>query len=390
MSDHDVKELGKHLDGKRMALLITGGIAAYKTPSLVRHFRQYGADVHAYVTPNACDFVAPKTLEWCSKNPVIKKLSSSSEHLEEYDAYVVAPATYNTIGKMASGIADNAVTATLASAMGRFTSVLVAPTMHGTMQNSIERENLEKLVKKGVEVIQPEYGNGKAELPKSHKIVVETIRYLSKSELKGKSMLITAGPTPGWIDNVRYITNRFRGRSGIAIADEAYMRGADVKLILGSSGIKAPKYIDTVVVRSYDEYYSQVMKSLEDNFDYSIFSAAVADYVPKEKRLGKVPSKGELKTIETKETEKVIEIVRKEFPELFMVTFKYEENLSPDKLEEIARNRVNEGYQIVVANRGEEMSDKKHHSIIVNKKGIAAKPSTKSETANALLNILER
>src|SRR3989344_4144220 len=225
--DLSVERIGNHLEGKSIALLITGGIAAYKIPSLARHFRQYGANVFAYMTPEAKEYVAERALAWACANPVVSDLSYQSEHLREsIGAYIVAPATYNSIGKFANGIADNAVTTAFASALGRLerkeTSILIAPAMHGSMQNSIYRKNLETLAEKGVRIIEPEYRMGKANLPGSHYIVVQTIRELSASSLKGKKILVTAGPTPGRIDDVRFVTNKFRGRLGINIAEEAY------------------------------------------------------------------------------------------------------------------------------------------------------------------------
>jgi len=252
--DQDIIRLGNHLDNKKIALFVTGSIAAYKTPSLVRHFRQYGAVVHVYLTEEAQKYVTEDSLEWASTNPVIAKLSAKAEHLYKFDAYVVAPATLNTIGHMADGKAGNAVTCTLASALGRLrqnsTFILVAPAMHGTLENNpAYQQNLQTLESYGVKIIKPEYKYGKANLPSSHNIVVETIRELSTSPLKQRRILVTAGPTPGRIDSVRLLTNRFKGRLGIEIANEAYMRGASVTLILGPSGIQQPTYLDVISIR---------------------------------------------------------------------------------------------------------------------------------------------
>ena len=391
--DLSVERIGNHLEGKSIALLITGGIAAYKIPSLARHFRQYGANVFAYMTPEAKEYVAERALAWACANPVVSDLSYQSEHLREsIGAYIVAPATYNSIGKFANGIADNAVTTAFASALGRLerkeTSILIAPAMHGSMQNSIYRKNLETLAEKGVRIIEPEYRMGKANLPGSHYIVVQTIRELSASSLKGKKILVTAGPTPGRIDDVRFVTNKFRGRLGINIAEEAYMAGADVKLIIGAAGIKPPSYLDTMIIRDFDGYYSAVMSELNKNpASVGIFSAAVADYIPTEAKKGKIPSRGALKSIPLKETPKVIKEVRRMFPELFMVTFKYEEGISKSGLEDIAKERIRQGYQLVVANRGEDMVNE-HNCMIVDSSGIIAEPSSKDQIARSILDII--
>lgn len=395
--DQGIVRLGNHLDGKRIALCIAGGIAAYKTPSLVRHFRQYGADVHVYVTQEGRRYVAEESLEWTSTNPVVTELSACAEHLYEFDAYVVCPATLNTIGQMADGKASNAVTTTLASALGRLsrgnTSVLVAPAMHGTMEdNPAYQQNLGKLKSFGVKVIAPQHKYGKANLPSSHTVVVETIRELSKSPLRGKNILVTAGPTPGKIDYERIVTSRFRGRLGMKIAEEAYMRGANVTLILGPGGIEAPPYLETIPIRDFYEYHSKVMDVIEQNpVDVGIFSAAVADYIPVEVFEGKIPSEGALESLRLKQTPKVVKEVRGKFPGLLMVTFKYEENISRKELEAIAQARVEEGYELVVANRGEDMNPQGDYGcIIVGKEGIIAEPSSRNECTMVLLDSLEK
>jgi len=395
--DRDVVCLGDHMNDNRIALCITGSIAAYKTPSLVRHFRQYGADVQVYLTREAEKYVTKDCLEWTSTNPVVTELSAKAEHLYQFDAYVVAPATLNTIGQMADGKASNAVTSTLAFALGRLkqgtASILVAPAMHGIMEtNPAYKDNIQKLKSYGVRVIEPTYKYGKANLPSSHNIVVETIRELSKSPLEEKTILVTAGPTPGKIDNVRLLTNRFRGRLGMAIAEEAYMRRANVKLILGPGGLKPPSYIDTILIRNFHEYYSKVMNVLEKNpIDIGVFSASVADYIPKEVFDGKIPSQDAIESIKLKQTPKIIKEVRRKFPDLYMVTFKYEEKTSIEELEKIAQNRVKQGYQLVIANRGEDMSPEgKYRGMIVDKKGVVGMSSSKKECATLLLDFLEK
>ncbi len=393
--DMDVEPLGKQLESKDIALLITGCIASYKAPSLIRHFRQYGANVYVYSTPDALEFVTEKALEWSSRNPVVTKLTSDSEHLREgLSAYVFAPATYDTIGKLANGVADNAVTTAFASALGRMekaeTEVLLAPAMHGSMENSIEKEGLEKLVAKGVKVISPIYKLGKANLADSHRIVVETIRAVSKSPLKGKKIMITAGPTPGKIDDIRYITNRFKGTLGVMIADEAYMRGADVQLIMGPGAAVPPKYINTIHVKDFEQYRSAVLDQLQKReYDVGIFSAAVADYIPEQVAEGKIPSGGAIKSIALKQTPKVIAEVRGKYPGLYMVTFKYEVGKSKEELLEIGRDRIARGYNMAVANRGEDMLNGKHLSYILDSNGVIAESTTKGENAFAILDALE-
>lgn len=361
LGDHDVRPEGRHLDGKRIALLICGGIAAMKVPMLARTLRKHGADVTAFVTQDALRYVTEDTLEWSTTRKVVSRLSADAEHLSDsapFDAYLLPQATYNTINKMAHGIADGVVTSTLASALGRMErghcAVLVCPTMHGTMHNSILTESLKRLDRMGVHIIPPREDYGKHNIPSDDVLVLEVCRATTKSPLRGRRFLITGGPTPVPIDNVRRIVNRFRGKLGIRIAEELQRRGADVLLVHGDGALQPPPFLPHTIARTYDEYRAAVHDNLADGSDWhaAIFSAAVADYQPKTTQSGKIPS-GQTLTLELEPTAKVIQEVREKHPELFMVTFKYQEQVSHDELMAIAGNRL-ETYQTVIANRGEE------------------------------------
>jgi len=172
LHDRAVSRQGDTLEGRRIALMVTGGIAALRTPITARALRKVGADVVAFASPEAFRYVGEEALAWATTAPVVTRLSPQAEHLSDaapFDAYLVAPATYNTIGKLTHGIADNALLATLASAIGRSergdAAVLVAPTMHGTMHNRILVDNLRRLRDIGVHVIPPKQEDGKDKLP---------------------------------------------------------------------------------------------------------------------------------------------------------------------------------------------------------------------------------
>jgi len=364
LGDHDVSLVGDHLAGKRVALMVTGGIAAFKAPLVARALRRQGADVVAFVSSEALRYVTEDTLEWSTVNPVVRRLTASAEHLSDaapFDAYLVAPATYNTLNKLAYGIADGVVTSSLASALGRLeqgeTKVLVAPTMHGSLHNSILTESLQRLDRLGVRVVPPREGYGKHNIPSEETLVSEVCREVSTSPLRGVRVLVTGGPTPVPIDAVRRITNRFRGRLGAEIALELHLRGAEVRLIHGDGAFRPPDYVPYRVARTYDEYVQAVTEELAAAPTAAgIFSAAVADYRPQRVLPGKTASGGALAHLELVPTEKVIGLVRQRYPDLFMVTFKYQEGLSHDELMAIGRQRLEglTGPGVVVANRGEE------------------------------------
>jgi phosphopantothenoylcysteine decarboxylase/phosphopantothenate--cysteine ligase len=172
LGDREVPRDGALLEGARVALLVTGGIAAFRAPGLARALRRQGAAVTAFATTEALRYVAREALEWATAQPVVVELSAAAEHLSDacpFDVYLVAPATYSVIGKVAHGIADTPVTATLASALGRAqagrAALLLAPTMHGSMHTTILEANLRTLHEAGCAIIPPRDAYGKHNLP---------------------------------------------------------------------------------------------------------------------------------------------------------------------------------------------------------------------------------
>jgi phosphopantothenoylcysteine decarboxylase/phosphopantothenate--cysteine ligase len=360
LGDRDVPRDGDHLAGRRVALLVTGGIAAYKAPLLARALRRQGAEVVAFVSSEGLRYVAREALEWATVHPVVAGLTAEAEHLSDaapFDAYLIAPATYNTINKLAAGVADGAVTAAAASALGRMargeTRVLVAPTMHGSLHNPILDASLEKLAGLGVRVVPPRADYGKHNLPDEAALVAEVCRAVSRSPLKGMRVLVTGGPTPVAIDAVRRLTNKFSGELGGRIAEELHLRGAEALLVHGAGRYQPPAHLPVRRIRSYDEYLEAVLDELAGGYATGVFTASVADYRPREVLPGKTPSGGALR-LDLVPTDKVIRRVRERFPALHMTVFKYEEGVDHERLIAIARERLAEGYQAVVANRGEE------------------------------------
>lgn len=397
LGDHDVPREGDQLAGRRVALLVTGGIAAMKAPSVARALRRRGAEVVAFLSAQGARYVTAETLEWSTTHPVVTRLTPAAEHLSDgapFDAYLVAPATYNTVNKIARGIADTAVTATIASALGRLesgtTRVLVAPTLHGSLHNSILTESLRRLQSMGVRVVPPREDYGKHNLPDEGALTAEVCRAVSRSPLVGRRILVTGGPTPVHVDNVRILTNRFRGTLGALVAEELHLRGAEAWLILGGGAHRPPAWVPHEIVPTYDDYRERVLAVLgEQRCAAGVFSAAVADYRPKQVLPGKTASGGALESIELVPTAKVIHEVRERHPDLHMITFKYEEGLSHEELMEVARRRVGEGYEAVVANRGEEMSPTEQVAWLLTGSGEPRRMETKPGIARVLAEYLE-
>jgi len=400
LKDRQIPLTGSHLSGKRVALLVTGSIAAYRIPDLIRDFRREGANVEVYITKSGLQYVAKDALEWCSQNRVIDSFSSTAEHLSDstpFDVFVIAPASYNSINKAALGIADSIVSATIAAAIGRMERngipVLFAPAMHGTMHNSILSQSMKKLIEMGATLIQPIQRHGKNNLCSSDLIVATTIRLLNKSLMSNSSLLITGGPTPVPVDSIRCLTTSFTGSLSIQIAKEAWLRGAKVKLILGKGSYSAPEYLNTLIADSYEEYKKYVSDYLlKKDVDWGIFSAAVADFAPETVFQGKISSKLKCLNLKLLPTSKLIDEVRKNFPKLKMITFKYEENISHEKLIEIVKKRFSKksSPQLIVANRREEFKkDGTQVAWLMEPKKKPQKFVGKEAIANAILDRIE-
>ncbi len=274
------------LDGKNILIGITGGIAAYKICELIRMYKRSGANVRVICTPNALNFVTKLTLQNLSQNEVgIEEFSISDfkpEHIsfaDEADIMVIAPATANTIGKVANGICDNLLTSVVCAFRK---PIIIAPAMNcGMWENTFVQENIRKLKSAGMCILEPEEGflacgyNGKGRLCSLDKIYDKTAELLnSKKKLTGKKFVITAGGTIEEIDSVRYISNYSSGKMGLALADYAFENGADVTLI---TTVSVHKPYSIIKVKSALEMKSAVENEF-DNADYIIMAAAVADY----------------------------------------------------------------------------------------------------------------
>lgn len=394
MGDHDVPRLSDRLAGKRVALLVTGGIAAMKAPELARGLRRHGAEVVAFASPDALLYVARQALEWATLGPVVTELTWRAEHLSDgapFDAYLVAPATHSTIAKMAQGIGDTVVTAALISALGRLeqgrAQVLVAPTMHGTMHNAQLVENARRLAARGVKLVAPRDAYGKHNLPETELLCIAVGRALSASKLAGRRIMVTAGPTPVPIDGVRRIVNRFRGRLGALVAEELVWRGAEAELVLGDGAWRPRAPIPVTIARTFDDYRDTVVARARSGVWAGVFSAGVADYRPRAAVAGKIPSGQAGLTLELEPTEKVIDLACAAAPGMHCVAFKYLEQVSEDELVRVAAKRLGRA-GLVVATRGEDTRGSAQRGLMVTEAGVAPVDG-KTAIANAIADHLE-
>jgi phosphopantothenoylcysteine decarboxylase/phosphopantothenate--cysteine ligase len=283
------------LKGKHIILGITGSIAAYKSAVLCRLLVSAGAEVKVVMTPLAKQFITPLTMATLSQNPILVDFFNpengewnSHVKLGEWaDLYLIAPATANTMAKMATGVADNLLLTTYLSAR---CDVAVAPAMDLDMYAHVATQrNMERLREDGVHIIEPGSGFlasglvGKGRMAEPQDIVkaVEAIFAEKKKSLEGKRFLVTAGATIEPIDPVRFISNHSSGKMGYAVAEALAERGADVTLVSGRTALDAPKGVERVDVLSAEQMYEACVSRFEQ-MDGAVMCAAVADYTPQE------------------------------------------------------------------------------------------------------------
>lgn len=281
------------LKGKTVVLAVSGSIAAYKIASLASALGKLHADVQVLMTQNATNFINPITFETLTGNKCLvdtfdRNFQYSVEHValaKRADVVLVAPASANVIGKIANGIADDMLTTTV---MACKCKKIISPAMNTQMfENPIVQDNLKKLEHYGYEVIQPAVGLlackdvGAGKMPEPETLLEYILREVAyEKDLKGKKILVTAGPTQEPIDPVRYLTNHSSGKMGYAIAKVCSMRGADVTLVSGKTAIKPPLFVDVVPVTTARDMYEAVTSRF-DQQNIVIKAAAVADYRPK-------------------------------------------------------------------------------------------------------------
>lgn len=306
------------LSGRTVVLGVTGSIAAYKIANLASSLVKKGANVHVIMTKNATNFINPITFETLTGNKCLvdtfdRNFEFSVEHVslaKQADIFMVAPASANVIGKIANGIADDMLTTTI---MACKCHKIISPAMNTNMfENPIVQDNIQKLKDYGYEIIEPASGYlacgdvGAGKMPEPAVLESYIMREIAmEKDMKGKKVLITAGPTMEKIDPVRFISNHSTGKMGYAIAKIAMLRGADVTLVTGKTSIPKPDFVKVVDVQSAKEMFEAVDKEF-DAQDIVIMSAAVADYRPKKVATEKIKKKDGESAIELARTEDIL------------------------------------------------------------------------------------
>ena len=348
------------LKGKTVVLGVTGGIAAYKIANLASMLVKQHANVRVIMTQNATNFITPTTFETltgkkCLVDTFDRNFQYSVEHVslaKKADVVMLAPASANVIGKIAHGIADDMLTTTFLACKA---PKLIAPAMNtGMYENPVTQDNIELLKHYGMEVITPSTGhlacgdNGAGKMPEPEDLSEYILKCIAcKKDLRGKKVLVTAGPTQEAIDPVRYITNHSSGKMGYSLAKACMLRGADVTLVTGKTALTPPPFITTVPVISAKDMYEEVT-ARSAGMDMIFKAAAVADYRPVHIADEKIKKSDSSTSIELERTDDILKYLGEhKTPGQFLCGFSME---TESMLENSRKKLAKKNLDMVVAN----------------------------------------
>src|SRR6056297_15123 len=356
------------LEGVNVALGVTGSIAAVKTVELAHELRRHGATVRAVMSPSATGIIHPWAVEFATENDVITEITGRVEHVEccgregWADVFLIAPATANTVGKIAGAVDDTPVTTTATTALGAGVPVVVAPAMHEPMYDHPGvLDAIDRVESWRVDVVDPRIEEGKAKIATEDAIVTAVARAAGDRPLDGRHVVVTAGATTESVDPVRTLSNRASGRTGRAVARACHVLGADVTLV--QDGPDVP-YASVESVESAAEMTAAVA-GLADDADALVSAAAISDYTV-EAAAEKIRSGQERLTLELEPTPKLIDTVRADHPDLPIVGFKVESAGGDEGLLARARDLIDRvDLAFVVANDASVMGEATTRALLV-------------------------
>lgn len=369
------------LEGKTIVLAITGSIAAVEDIKLARALRRKGAAVQGVMSEAACRIVSPDAVTYACDIPAITKISGMIEHVKfcgidgSADVLLIAPATANTICKIAAGIDDTSVTTFATTAIGRGMPVIIAPAMHESMYcHPAVIEGIKKLKEWGIVFVSPSISENKAKFASNDEIVLAVEREAGKKPLDGKKVIVTAGACREKIDDIRIMTTRSGGRMGVEAALEAYRLGADVTIV--HSGDTVP-LIRNVITDSAADMRESVMDIFEkEGADYYISAAAVSDYKP-EIFEGKIPCREDI-SIKLIPLPKIIdEVVEKFRPVTVAFKLGWDADLKAEEM-------LKKGFFMVTANTPDTMGENTGRYMLHTKKGKTEVYGSKEEVSKAI------
>lgn len=402
----------------KIILCVTGSIAATESIKLARELRRQSFEVKSFMSDAATKIIHPNSMEFATGEEVVLDITGGIEHVKysQADLILVAPATANVITKFAYKISDNPINSLLITADGHDTPILFVPSMHDSMLKSISG-NIDKIKSeissKKVQFVSPRMEEGKAKFPKITDIILESKHLISLSNYEqkinkkdnddsnaedntpnlSKKILISLGGTYEAIDPIRGITNKSSGKMGLELAKEAYSRGFDVKIIAGMIDVDMPNCFDITYVESSEEM-NKITKELVKDHDIFIATAAVSDFAPINKSESKISSSINL-SLEFKQTEKIIRQIKELNPNIFLVGFKADYNISKDEMINLAKKQMKEvGTDLVVTNDVSIEScgfgSDNNQVILVDEEILEVPKCSKTEIAEIIFDKLEK
>jgi phosphopantothenoylcysteine decarboxylase/phosphopantothenate--cysteine ligase len=352
-----VESYGTELTGKKIVLCVAGSVAAYKSIELARLLMRHGANVKCVMSNASTKLIKPDYMKWATGNNVITKLTGDMEHIDlaDYkrsDLLIVYPSTANTLGKLAAGIDDTPVSTVLTVAFGSKIPIVMGLAMHRSMyENAAVRKNIAFLEKK-IDFVSPNMIEGKAKAPEPEDVLHFILTKFGQSKiLKGKKVLVTAGPTIEKIDPIRVITNHSTGKTGVLLASELVSAGAKVTLVYGPGITQPPKGAKIIPVQTVTDMFNEVKKQMKKKFDIVILAAAASDYIPKNQYSKKIKSTKNSLTIELKKAPKIIDHIKKLQKDVFLIGFKAETDISKKELVVRAKQKLRDSKaDMIIAN----------------------------------------
>jgi len=382
----------KKLLNKRIILGVTGSIATVESIRLSRELIRHGANIYPVMTESATRIIHPYSLEFATSNKPIVEITGKTEHVsfcgltkDKVDLLLISPCTANTMSKIAHGIDDTPVTTFATTALGSGIKIVIVPAMHLSMyKHKIVKENINKCKRMGITFFNPVFEGNKVKMPDTDEIIENIIRKIGKNDLEKKNILIVGGATAEAIDDIRIITNRSSGKTGIALAKNAFERGANVELWYGYSNEIVPSYLPVKRFETVGDLLN-LLKNNKNNFDAIIICAAIANYSPK-KHKGKIPSGKKILNLEFTPAPNIIEKMKTYMPKSKIIAFKLEEkrkNLKEKSFLLLKRYKID----FVIANTISAFGTEENDILIINKKGESKKrKGTKDDLANFILN----
>lgn len=353
-----VGTLGSELAGRRIVHAVCGSVAAARAPEIARLLMRHGAHVFPVMSAEAQRLLHPNLLHWATGYEPITELTGDTEHVAlagntstKADLLLIAPATANTVGKIAAGIDDGPVTTFATTAIGERIPVIVVPAMHEPMyRHPLVGRNLETLREIGLEVMMPRVEEGKAKIASSEEIVAAvTARLRATGDadagggLSGRRVLVTVGRTVEYIDPIRVVTNNSSGKMGMAVARAALEAGAEVTAVYGKGSADVPNGVRVVRVDTAEDMRKTVWDELGDGrgYDVVVAAAAVGDWRPVGEQKKKISTHDHDRLVlELEPTPKIIDRIKHDFPETLLVAFRAQHDLTLEQLLADARARA--------------------------------------------------